>query len=76
MASDNCTVPISEINKLTAEIWALRKAAVELLESCQHAGHPVMKLSNLPSEAHPDSICAASLRSALKLRQTLMDRER
>lgn len=70
-ASDNCVMPISEINKMSKELRDLRRIVSVMMSTAQFAGESVMGLEVLPEDAHPDSICTIKLKQALRLRWLL-----
>ena len=64
--SDDCIMPIRELNKLTE----LRRAVLTMMHGARFCGEPILSIAK-PSDAHSNSRCTVQLRAALRVRDLL-----
>jgi len=69
--SNQCTIPIKEVNKMAAEAKKLRAALTALLRTARFVDRDVISMPDGPMGVHADSICSVNLREALKARKVL-----
>lgn len=69
--SDDCILPISEVNKMTDELRDLRALALAVIQSARFAGTPLADVTAHPEDCSENSICAVNLRAMIKLRDAI-----